>query len=94
MNNCEYDHMFNLFSPGYHELQFYCDLSHKSDKQLFIQFYKLHVYLINPEENLEIHFDGLYKFSVFFSSWILTCIGNAITAFKFNVYHTCCITFI
>lgn len=60
-------------------MNYNCDLGHKSDKQLY--FHKLHVYLINPEENLKIYSNGLYKLGVIFSSWILTCVGNTITAF-------------
>lgn len=70
MNNCEYNHMFSLFSLVYHELQFRCDLGHKSDKQLFIYFHTLPAYLITPEENSEIHSNGLYKLGILFSSWI------------------------
>lgn len=55
------------------------DLGHKSDKQLCL--HKLHVYLINPEENLKIYSDRLYKLGVFFSFWILTCLGNTGTTF-------------
>lgn len=78
--------MLSLFSPVYHELQVYCDLGHKSDKQLFIYFHKLHAYLINSEENLEIYSNGLYKLGTFFSSWILACMGTIIAALKFNVH--------
>lgn len=60
-------------------MNYNCDLGHKSDKQLY--FHKLPVYLINPEENLKIYSHGLYKLGVFFSSWILPCMGNTITAF-------------
>lgn len=60
--------MLSLFLPVYHELQFLCDLGHKHDKLLFIYFHKLPVYLINPEENLEIPPNGLYKLSTLFSS--------------------------
>lgn len=49
-------------------------------------FYKLYVYLINFEENLEIYFNGLYKLGIFFSFWILVCMGIIIVVFKFNVY--------
>ena len=86
--------MFSLFSPVYHELQFHCDLGHKSDKQLFIYFHKLPLYLINPEENLEMYSSGFYKLNVLFSSWILTCMGNTLSALEFNVHCTCRITFI
>jgi len=55
------------------------DLGHKSDKQLYC--HKLHVYLINPEKNLKIYSNGLYKLGVIFSSWILTHVGDTITAF-------------
>lgn len=57
-----------LFSPVYHELQFHCDLGHKHDQLLFIYFHKLPVYLINPEENLEISPYGFYKLGTLFSS--------------------------
>lgn len=70
MNKCEYNHMFSLFSPVYHELQFHCDLGHKSDKQLFIYVHPLPAYLIIPEENSEIHSNGLYKLGILFSSGI------------------------
>lgn len=86
--------MFSLFWPVYHELQVYCDLGHKSDKQLFIYFHKLHAYLINSEENLEIYSNGLYKLGTFFSSWILACMGTIIAALKFNVHCTYRIIFI
>lgn len=68
INDCAYNHMFGLFSPVYHELQFHCDLGHKRDKLLFTYFHKLPAYLINPEENLEISPNGLYKLSTLFSS--------------------------
>lgn len=56
--------MFSLFSLVYHELQFYYDLDHKNDKYLCIYFHKLHVYLINPEEKLEMHSSGVIQVGV------------------------------
>lgn len=60
-------------------MNYNCDLGHKSDKQLWL--HKLHVYLINPEENLKIYSKKLYQLGLFFSFQILTCMGNTITTF-------------